>query len=146
MASDKIRLKAFPAFFIWRHPTLKFHHTIAFLLTLFFTPLFSEVIQREGDGFLEQDQGQLVLHVKGTPYDRGFQHGKLLKKLIESNITTFIETPKPGFNERLSAFVENLPLLLSYVPRSFQDEMRGLADSASSALSDVGLHSDKPSG
>lgn len=114
---------------------LNYIRIIPFFLTLLFAPLFSEVIEREGGGFLEKNQGQLVLHLKGNPYERGFQHGKLLKHLIQSNISTFIESPKPGFSERSEAFVANLPILLTNVPWNFQDEMRGMADG-----SDIPLH------
>ena len=36
------------------------------------------LLGREGKGFLESIDGQLVLHTEGTPREMGFQHGKLL--------------------------------------------------------------------
>lgn len=88
----------------------------------------AEVIQREGQGFLELSGSQKVLHVRGTPYEMGFQHGALLKDLIQRNVKEFLETTAPGLSDRVSAFKQNLPKLLSYTPKRFHEEMQGLAD------------------
>ncbi|MFM7412455.1 MAG: hypothetical protein ACKO6E_04525, partial [Planctomycetota bacterium] len=37
------------------------------------------VVARCGEGFLETIGGHAVLHVAGTPYEMGFQHGRLLR-------------------------------------------------------------------
>src|SRR5438046_1714468 len=38
----------------------------------------AETIARCGAGWLETIDGYLVLHVKGTPYEMGYQHGALV--------------------------------------------------------------------
>ena len=38
-----------------------------------------ETIARCGEGWLEQIDGYPVLHLKGTPYEMGYQHGALLE-------------------------------------------------------------------
>ena len=38
----------------------------------------AEVVARCGKGYLELVDGYRVLHVKGTPYEMGYQHGTLL--------------------------------------------------------------------
>lgn len=102
----------------------------AFFMFLFFTafPAFSEVISKEGQGFLEKQNGQQILHLKGTPYERGYQHGVLLKEQIERNIATYIDEPKSPVPGRVEEFVKSLPVLMSYVPEHFIEEMKGVAD------------------
>ena len=39
----------------------------------------AEVVARYGDGFLEDNDGYKVLHVKGDQYDMGYQYGVLMK-------------------------------------------------------------------
>ena len=60
-----------------------------FLFALCLAPLAAqaEVVAREGKGYLEKrDDGQLVLHLKGSPYEMGVQHGKLLRDQVRSNM------------------------------------------------------------
>lgn len=92
--------------------------------------LSAEVIKAEGKGFLEMVNGQKVLHVKGTPYEMGFQHGSLLKDDIQKNIAQHVTKPRPEQSERAAAFAQNLPKLLSYIPQAYLDEMKGLAEGA----------------
>ena len=40
----------------------------------------AETVARCGKGWLETVNGYPVLHLKGTPYEIGFQHGALLKE------------------------------------------------------------------
>jgi len=99
--------------------------------------LHAEVVQKEGNAFLEQSQSQWVLHVKGTPYEMGFQHGKLLKDLIEKNVTAFIDNAPSSLTSRINSFQQNLPTLMSYVPERFQEEMRGVADGSGIPLKKI---------
>src|SRR4051794_5787703 len=54
---------------------------LALLLVSFAAPAFAKTrtLARCGKGFLEEVDGYRVLHVKGTPYEMGFQQGALLK-------------------------------------------------------------------
>lgn len=103
------------------------------LFLLFFTaalPAFSEILSREGQGYLELQQGQRVLHLTGTPYQRGFQQGTLLKELIQRNIATYVDSAgeRSTIPGRVDEFAKNIPLLMSYVPVHFKEEMQGLSD------------------
>ncbi len=42
----------------------------------------SRIVAAEGRGYLEQVGGQLILHVAGTPYEMGWQHGRLLRETV----------------------------------------------------------------
>lgn len=85
-----------------------------------------------GDGRLEIINGQQVLHLSGTPYEIGFQHGRLLKEQIARNIAMFIDAPRiqieDAISKRTRDFFQQLPTLLQYVPARFVEEMQGLAD------------------
>ncbi len=115
-----------------------------FLLICFLTlslSLHAEVIQREGSAFLEvQPQNELqvrVLHVKGSPYEMGFQHGRLLKDLIEKNVAEFIDNTPSALAPRIKSFQQNLPKLMSYIPTRFQEEMQGVADGSGVPLQKI---------
>lgn len=104
---------------------------------LFLSPLHCDILQTEGNGYLETKQDQLVLHVKGSPYEMGYQHGKLLKDKIERNIALYIDNPSQGSNERTSAFLKKLPDLLAFIPEQYKEEMQGLADGAEIPLQKI---------
>lgn len=107
---------------------------ILFFLIAFTAPfnfLFSEVTQVEGKGFLEIKDGQTILHVEGTPYEMGYQHGKLLKNQIQQNIKDYIDTPQPSkFQGKVSSFISKLPDILSFIPEEYKEELKGLSDGA----------------
>jgi len=56
-------------------------------------PATTYVIDREGEAFLERNEGKLLCHVKGTPREMGEQYGALLGDRIETllrNMPAFI--------------------------------------------------------
>jgi hypothetical protein len=112
--------------------------TSIFLALLFATfPAFSEIISKQGNSFLEKQNDQQILHLKGTPYERGYSHGFLLKEQIQRNIAGYIDklkSPTPG---RIEEFIKNLPALMSCIPKHFLEEMKGVADGSGVALSKI---------
>jgi len=100
-------------------------------------PIFihSKTIQTEGMGSLEQKGNQLILHLEGSPYEMGFQHGKLLKDKVRLNITNYLENNNAS--EQVSLFKQNIPTLISHIPSYYLEEMRGLAEGAELAFNHV---------
>jgi isopenicillin-N N-acyltransferase-like protein len=101
--------------------------------------LFAEIVQIEGKGYLEIQQNQRILHLKGSSYDMGYQHGKLLKDLIQENIKRYV---KPLNNSKVilnkvSTFLKNLDAIINHIPKKFLLEMQGLADGADVDLTDI---------
>src|SRR5690554_2580136 len=47
-------------------------------------------IARCGRGWLEQINGYRVLHLKGSPYEMGYQHGALLRDSVRKNLDTLL--------------------------------------------------------
>ena len=49
-------------------------------------PAQTKTTSRCGAGFLENHNGYRVLHLKGTPYEMGYQQGALLRDDIRENV------------------------------------------------------------
>ena len=69
---------------------------VALLLVLVLGPLpathgETKTLARCGAGFLEEVDGYRVLHVKGEPYEMGYQQGALLRDDIRENIRFLFE-------------------------------------------------------
>lgn len=94
----------------------------------------AEVIAREGKGYLEKrPDGNLVLHVKGTPYEMGFQHGRLLKEQVSKNLRNIVENKtKMGKSDAYQAYVMMRPLMHAMlrpnISKRYLEEMRGVAE------------------
>lgn len=54
----------------------------------------ARVVARSGEGFLEDQGGVRILHVKGTPYERGLQYGELLGDEIDKTFATMDQVAK----------------------------------------------------
>jgi len=106
----------------------------------------NRTIARCGEGFLEEVDGYRVLHVKGTPYEMGFQQGALLRDDIRENVHYLFDVK----GKELKVEVAGLNLLnpkrviagiaarqKKYVPERFFEEMRGVADGAGMDVQDV---------
>ena len=96
----------------------------------------AEVIAREGDGSLERrDDGRLVLHLAGSPYDMGFQHGRLLREQVQTMATHIADNQgEMGKTTEYQAYLLMRgymhDLLRPHIPARFVEEMRGLAAGA----------------
>ena len=105
----------------------------------------AETIARSGKGFLEEIDGYRVLHLKGTPYEMGYQHGVLLKEHIRENVHYLFEVKakdakleffglKLEPKQLISMIVE---MQRPHIPERFLEEMRGLADGAECEAADI---------
>lgn len=107
--------------------------------------LGEERIRRCGSGYLERRDGHLVLHVKGAPYEIGYQHGALLKEECRGLLAHLFETKAKEATVRVLGMElgpkEAIRLIhqiqKSYLPERFVEEMRGLADGAEVDLESV---------
>jgi isopenicillin-N N-acyltransferase like protein len=104
-----------------------------------------ELIARCGAGYLERVDGHLVLHVKGTPYEMGYQHGALLRKEIRSLVHHLFDVKgkeaKIEFMGMKLAPKEVVVAINKYqrdfIPARFQEELRGVAEGAGLSVDDV---------
>jgi hypothetical protein len=105
-----------------------------------------EIIGREGPAYLERVDGLLVLHVQGTPYQMGYQHGKLLRADVRALVDIMVnqrggeEIKIPGLGEPQRIRDLLWTLFQSQKPfyrARFLEELRGLADGAGLPEKDI---------
>jgi len=104
-----------------------------------------ETVARCGQGFLEKIDGYLVLHVKGTPYEMGYQHGALLREHIRQNMHYLLEVKgKQGKLKFMGMQVSPRDVIdaivereRKFIPQEFMDELDGVADGAGLSHRDI---------
>ncbi len=92
-------------------------------------------VQHYGAGYRYPQEGWIVLHIEGSPYERGVQHGRLMAPDIEKYLRSYALTQSPN------APVEGWKLIRTLVAtnflrgfdREYLEEMKGIADGASAA-------------
>src|SRR4051794_35059014 len=92
-------------------------------------------VQRVGAGYRYPQAGWTVLHIEGEPYERGYQHGRLMAP----EIARFVEalaayrSPKaPGDAWRAVRLLADA-LFLRKFDAEYLEEMKGIADGAAAA-------------
>ncbi len=79
--------------------------------------------------------GWIVLHIEGTPYERGVQHGRLMAPEIAGYVRCFARTlnaKAPNENWRHIRTLVNA-LFLRKFDQEYLEEMKGIADGATAA-------------
>lgn len=105
----------------------------------------SRTIARCGQGWLEEIDGYPVLHLKGTPYEMGYQHGVLIKDLVQSNVRGILaqEEGHPlvdfyGIQVKPTHAIQTISTIQKpFVPEKYYEEMEGLATGAEVPLIDI---------
>lgn len=96
----------------------------------------------EGKGWLERRAGNLVLHMAGTPYEMGYQHGVLLRTQIRQLAATLyavgaaqalLDPEKAALPKIQQAYQRCLP----HIPKDILEELRGLAEGAQLPIEQV---------
>ena len=106
----------------------------------------TKTIARCGAGFLEDVDGYRVLHLKGTPYEMGYQQGALLRDDIREIVHYLFDVKGKEMKVELGGVKLLDPKRVisgiaaqqrKYVPERFFDEMRGIADGAGLDVQDI---------
>ena len=106
----------------------------------------TQTVARCGQGWLETIDGYPVLHLKGTPFEMGYQHGALLRDHCRQNMKTILVDNAEGVK-----LVEVGPLKVTprtaiemiiafqrpHVAPRFFEEMDGLAAGSDQPVADV---------
>lgn len=95
-----------------------------------------------GKGVLEERDGLLVLHLKGTSYERGFQHGSLLAEQIFESFCKEMAKYSWIYGEGnaeagMKLLRDSTQLMKPYVPPKLRKEIQGIADGAASRGKDL---------
>lgn len=96
-----------------------------------------ENVDPNAKGRLERVDGAVILHLKGTPYEMGYQHGALAREQVRramSRVDALLkeaqeEVGLPPFAAKLILGLE-YRICMPYIPERYQREMEGLADGA----------------
>ncbi|HEX5271404.1 MAG TPA: C45 family autoproteolytic acyltransferase/hydrolase [Gemmataceae bacterium] len=89
-------------------------------------------VRHYGPAYRYPQSGWVVLHVEGEPYERGYQHGKLMAAEIADHIDTLAtaRSPKaPADGWRDQRLLINALFLRRY-DKEYLEEMKGIADGA----------------
>ncbi len=106
----------------------------------------SRTIARCGEGFLEEVNGYRVLHVKGTPYAMGYQHGALLRDDIRQSVRYLFDVKAKEMKVEMAGLSLLDPKKViagiaetqrKYVPERFFEEMKGIADGAGMEVEEI---------
>jgi hypothetical protein len=92
-------------------------------------------VQRHGSGYRYPQDGWIVLHLEGEPYERGVQHGRLMAEEIAAHLRSFAEvrSPKaPDDGWKATRTLVNALFLRRY-HKEYLEEMKGIADGANTA-------------
>jgi hypothetical protein len=95
-------------------------------------PLHSNLL----DGGWVEEQGNItILHVNGSNYNMGYQHGYLLSEKVQENIRAFRHYAEQYLprNEFLKFWNISAP----YVPPEYIEELHGIADGANVSYYDI---------
>jgi hypothetical protein len=99
----------------------------------------AQTVARCGDGWLELIDGYPVLHLKGTPYEMGYQHGALLKEHVRQNLHHMLvvkakEAPTVKIGPVTMNVRNAINMILKtqepYVDQRYFDEIDGVAAGA----------------
>jgi hypothetical protein len=94
-------------------------------------------------GWLEEQNGVKILHLNGSYYNMGFQHGFFLKNEIQVSMRTqltFFEEHEFDYEKILG--IGNI--MNKYLPSEYMEEMQGMADGADMSFEDIVVLSTMP--
>jgi hypothetical protein len=86
-------------------------------------------------GWLEQRNGVKILHISGSPYELGYQHGYLLKDEISENFRAVINSANIKDYDKVIDWWNNY--CNHNTPQEYIEEMHGIADGSGMSFEDV---------
>ena len=101
---------------------------------------------RCGAGFLEEIDGHAVLHVAGSPYEIGFQHGRLLRERVQAVVRHLLDVKAKDMTIEMAGLPVIGPQAVigliqasqqEFIPAWYDEELRGLADGSGVPLADI---------
>ena len=104
----------------------------------------TKTLARCGAGFLEEVDGYRVLHVRGEPYEMGYQQGALLREDIRELVHFLFDVKAKAITVEVGGVKLLNPKQVikgivarqrKCVPDRYFDELRGIADGAGMDLS-----------
>jgi hypothetical protein len=89
-------------------------------------------------GWLEEQNGIKILHLNGSYYDMGYQHGILLKAEILANFNAFCSyVIEKGFT--YEEIAHKWEVMEPKIPQGYIDEMNGMADATDLSFENISV-------
>jgi hypothetical protein len=92
-------------------------------------------VQRYGPAYRYPQAGWIVLHIEGEPYERGYQHGRLMASEIAACVrcaAALVSAKAPAEGWKACRALVNALFVRRY-EKEYLEEMKGIADGASAA-------------
>ncbi len=86
-------------------------------------------------GWVEVRDNITILHVNGSHYKMGYQHGYLLQEEVQENVRAFLHYAEEYLSK--GDLLQLWNISKPYVPSEYIEEMQGLADGANISFDDV---------
>ena len=97
-----------------------------------------KLLKESGPAYLEQIGGERVLHLKGTHYDMGFQHGTLMKEEIEAASMVLRVVGVASWEGDFQASLRQAwNRTEKFIPEKFKQEIKGMADATGLSVENV---------
>ncbi len=97
-----------------------------------------KLLKEHGAGYLEQIGDTRVLHLKGSYYDMGFQHGTLMKEEIFDAAKRIQLVGRMGWKKNFEKSLEEAwERSKAHIPEKFKQEMQGLSDATGMSVEQV---------
>jgi len=91
------------------------------------------------EGWIDNSRNISILHLEGTSYEMGYQHGFLLSEQLHENFRAFVSFVEEYADTTYQEIVATWNLTKEYIPAQYLDEMQGLADGANCSFEMVGV-------
>lgn len=91
-----------------------------------------EILAKAQVGWTEDGRIRVLL-LRGTPYERGYQHGALLRQEVDENFTFLYDKVLEKFHFK-ELFFEAFERARPYIPQQYFEEMQGLAHGSKLSL------------
>jgi hypothetical protein len=92
-------------------------------------------VERYGPAYRYPQAGWVVLHIEGDPYERGYQHGRLMAPELAACVRCWAALASPGTPAEGWKNIRTLvnALFLRRYQKEYLEEMKGIADGATAA-------------
>ena len=118
--------------------------SLLFISLLIITSVFSDTKTKFyafnegqfGKSFLEITQGYPILHLYGTPKEKGMACGFLLRKQIKHLVNSYIHVIYAN-PEKYKTAIKKAKSLANYIPKEYLDEIKGISETSGVAYNDI---------
>ena len=95
------------------------------------------------EGWIEKQDNVTILHISGSHYEMGYQHGSLLKNEIQENIRMINEWfERRGFP--YDVMLQIWDVMKDVLPQEYKEEMQGMADGVGVSFEEIAVYNTWP--